>query len=151
MNLKTFFVQYSNGSRQIIHCGLESVEQFCNQHFGSAWDDARDMGAHVNMTEHDMEATLADDAKFDSPEKAALRAEEAQRADQAAQAAAAEQARKDQEAADAAARAPASQPHADHGQGHSEGQEPQSQAAPTGDVHVGLTGTQSDTAAGAPV
>ena len=44
-----FLVKYASGLQEEIKCGLESVELFCNQHFGSVWDDAVALGASVEM------------------------------------------------------------------------------------------------------
>lgn len=117
--MKTFFVKYANGGRQIVHASdCASVEAFCNMHFGSAWDKAKENGASVQMTDFDVDANLADE-KY-----APLFG-----------------------LAPAPAPAPAPTPPANETQPDGTGA-PASNPAPTGDVTVGLTGNETITETG---
>ena len=44
-----FLIKYASGLQEEVKCGLESVELFCNQHFGSTWGEAYENGATVDM------------------------------------------------------------------------------------------------------
>ena len=44
-----FLIKYTSGLQEEIRCGLENVELFCNQHFGSTWGEAYENGATVDM------------------------------------------------------------------------------------------------------
>lgn len=49
--MNQFHVKYSNGKEQIHTTDDTTVELFCNSHFGSAWETAKEHGASVVMTE----------------------------------------------------------------------------------------------------
>jgi hypothetical protein len=48
-NANSFFVTYADGATTTINSTCESVEAFCNEHFGSSWDVAKEHGATVTM------------------------------------------------------------------------------------------------------
>lgn len=121
--MKTFFVKYASGVRQIVHSSdCVTVEAFCNMHFGSAWDKAKESGASVQMTDFDVEANLAD------PKYAPLFGEDAA-------------------PAPTPAPSPAPTPPANETQPDGTGATPPA-PAPTGDATVQLTGTESSTETG---
>ena len=49
--MNNFLVTYASGLKAEISSGLESVELFCNEHFGSTWGVAKENGATVDMVE----------------------------------------------------------------------------------------------------
>jgi hypothetical protein len=48
-NANSFFVKYGDGTSTTMTSSCESVEAFCNEHFGSSWDIAKEHGATVTM------------------------------------------------------------------------------------------------------
>lgn len=56
--MKTVFIKYHTGAETIFHTMLDSVELFCNEHFGSTWPVARENGTIVHMEDHQPEAEL---------------------------------------------------------------------------------------------
>lgn len=56
--MKTVFVKYHNGKESIFHTLLDTVEMFCNEHFGSTWPVAREKGAIVHLEDHQPDAEL---------------------------------------------------------------------------------------------
>lgn len=48
--MNNFLITYASGLKSEIRSDLESVEAFCNQHFGSTWGEASANGAAVEMT-----------------------------------------------------------------------------------------------------
>lgn len=60
-----FLVRYASGLEQTVHSMCESVEAFCNEHFGSGWGDAKANGASVTMNGDAIEASAPVDAPAD--------------------------------------------------------------------------------------
>lgn len=46
----TFVVTYASGESSTMQSTCDSVEAFCNEHFGSTWVDAQAAGATVVMS-----------------------------------------------------------------------------------------------------
>lgn len=59
--MNKFYVKYASSLQEEIICSLPSVEAFCNQHFGSTWEVAKENGATVTM--RDMDAPVAEVAE----------------------------------------------------------------------------------------
>lgn len=73
--MNKFLIKYTSGLQEEIKCGLESVELFCNQHFGSTWGEAYENGATVDMVALDVEHVadvVAEIAPLVAPEVAAV-------------------------------------------------------------------------------
>ena len=51
--MNNFLVTYASGLKAEIRSGLESVELFCNEHFGSTWGVAKENGAVIDMVSAD--------------------------------------------------------------------------------------------------
>lgn len=49
MTTNTFKVTYASGVQTEVSSTCGSVEAFCNEHFGSTWDAAKENGASVVM------------------------------------------------------------------------------------------------------
>ena len=61
-----FKVKYSSGLTEEVSSDNESVEAYCNAHFGSTWPEAQEHGASVEMIEVNGAPVLAppnDDTK----------------------------------------------------------------------------------------
>jgi hypothetical protein len=48
-----FKVVYHNGDTAIVGSETTNVADFCNEHFGSVWEEAKAMGAVVELVESD--------------------------------------------------------------------------------------------------
>jgi hypothetical protein len=75
MTTNTFKVTYAGGDTTEYTSTCHSVEAFCNEHFGSAWETAKEHGATVVMNGEAAVETEAQDsapaeAKVAAPKKA---------------------------------------------------------------------------------
>lgn len=69
MKTNVFKVTYANGAVQETNSDAESVEAFCNSHFGSTWPEAQGNGAKVELLSEFVPVPEAAPASADDAER----------------------------------------------------------------------------------